>query len=60
VILYDVSGAASDGEALTLACGAGGVLLVARSDKTYADDLRTVTETLRRRRVDVVCALLLP
>jgi protein-tyrosine kinase len=57
-VLYDVAAFSSGVDALALGARAGGVLLVARKDKTRVDDLATFSEQLERSGVEIVGAVL--
>lgn len=54
VILIDVPALSSSGDALAVASGIGGVLLVARRDATYLADLNTVRDKMKRCGVEMV------
>ncbi len=58
VVLYDVAAFAIGADALAIAARAGGVLLVARKNKTRLADLTVVSEQLARSGVEIVGTVL--
>jgi chain length determinant protein tyrosine kinase EpsG len=58
VILYDVSAYSTGADALAIASLAGGVLLVARKNKTRVADLNEMNEQLCRTRAEVIGSVL--
>lgn len=58
VVLYDVPAAAVGSDALALAARAGGVLLVARKNKTPLDDVIVLSQQLRHSGAEVVGSVL--
>jgi chain length determinant protein tyrosine kinase EpsG len=58
IILYDVPALSSSGDALAVASGIGGTLLVARRDATQLADLNIVRDKMKRCGVELVGSVL--
>lgn len=59
VVLYDVSAFSTGADALAVAASAGGVLLVARKNKTRLADINAASDQLGRHGAEVVGSVLL-
>lgn len=59
IILFDVPALSGSGDALAVAAGIGGVMLVARRGNTYVSDLNAVRDKMKRCNVEMVGSVMI-